>query len=83
MVFRLNHSHCFQIEDAISSNTLIKYETKCNDNIADVMALLNETVSPGVLINLESLLILDIQGELVCGVVRCGMVWYDFGMPVV
>lgn len=53
------------MEDAISSNTLIKYETKCNDNIADVMALLSETVSPGVLINLESLLILDIQGELV------------------
>lgn len=55
------------MEDAINSNTLIKYGTKCNDNIADVMALLSETVSSGVLINLESLLILDIQGELVCG----------------
>lgn len=51
------------MEDAINGNTLIEYGTKCNDNIADVMALLNETVSPGVLINLESLLILDIQGE--------------------
>lgn len=68
---------CFQMEDAISSNTLIKYETKCNDNIADVMALLSETVSPGVLINLESLLILDIQGELVRGVVQY------FGMPAI
>lgn len=54
---------CFQMEDAINGNTLIEYGTKCNDNIVDVMALLNETVSPGVLINLESLLILDIQGE--------------------
>lgn len=54
-----------QMEDAIAGNTLIKYQTKCNDNIADVMALLRETVSTGVLINLESLLILDIQGELV------------------
>lgn len=55
------------MEDAINSNALIKYGTKCNDNIADVMALLSETVSSGVLINLESLLILDIQGELVYG----------------
>lgn len=58
------------MEDAINGNTLIEYGTKCNDNIADVMALLNETVSPGVLINLESLLILDIQGKSN----RCGSV---------
>lgn len=51
-----------QMEDAIASNTLIEYAAKCNDNISDVIALICETVSPGVLINLESLLILEVQG---------------------
>lgn len=53
-----------QTEDAINANTLIKYATKCNENIADTIALIRESLSPGVLINLESLLILDIQGEI-------------------
>lgn len=51
-----------QMEDAITSNTLIKYSAKCNDNITDVIALIRDTTSPGLLINLESLLILDVQG---------------------
>lgn len=51
-----------QMEDAITSNTLIKYVVKCNDNITDVIALIRDTTSPGLLINLESLLILDVQG---------------------
>lgn len=51
------------MEDAINGNTLLKYEAKCNGNITDVIAVICESVSPGVLINLESLLILDIQGK--------------------
>lgn len=52
-----------QTEDAINSNTLMEYATKCSENIADSIALICESLSPGVLINLESLLILDIQGK--------------------
>lgn len=50
-----------QTEDAINANTLIA--AKCNDNIDDVISLICETEAPGALMNLESLLILDIQGE--------------------
>lgn len=60
MIFRFRY---LQMEDAITSNALIKYVATCNDNITDVIALIKDTTSPGALINLESLLILDVQGE--------------------
>lgn len=56
--------HILQTEDAINSNTLIKYATKYGECIDDNIALICGSLSPGALINLESLLILDIQGEL-------------------
>lgn len=57
-------NNILQTEDAINSNTLIKYATKYSENIDDCIALICESLSPGTLINLESLLILDIQGKL-------------------
>lgn len=52
-----------QTEDAISSNTLIKYAMKYNKYIDDDVGLIGGDLSAAVLINIESLLILEVHGK--------------------
>lgn len=53
-----------QTEDAINSNTLIKYAAKYNKYIDDDVGVIGGNLSAAVLINIEALLILEVHGEL-------------------
>lgn len=53
----------WQTEDAINSNTLIKYATKYNKYIDDDVDIIGGNLSAAVHINIESLLILEVHGK--------------------
>lgn len=51
-----------EVEDSIENSSLPKYLTKSNNQINDIVDLVRGNLSPGSIITIEALVVLDVHG---------------------